>query len=475
MRRFTILLIFSLVFLGVAGAALAQTPEPTATTVPLRTPTPGTPTVVPTVVTTATPVLSLSPTPGERTHLVRDGENLYTIAAQYQVTVVSIAELNGITDYNRVLVGQALRIPAGTSPLAPPQSPTPVSSAVTPAPGSDSEAVGFAYGIQVHLPGQDVDTAVAQVEELGLSWVAQRIDWKTYETARGTIDFDALDEIITPLDAAGLNILLTVAAAPNWARSSTEGNGPATNNADYAAFVGALADHYEGVVDAYEIWRSPNIRPEWSGSAIGATAYVDLLKVAYNAIKTADPAALVITAGLAPTASNDGANAIDDRVFLRGIYAAGAADYSDAIGVQALGWANPPDSTCCQNGRPAISGWDDQRAFFFLDTLNDYRGIMNANNDGGTFLWVTSFGWGSSDGIDGAVPAEIGYVSFTDDEEQAQYIVRAFRQGRDLTYVGPMFLSNLNFCEALDDCYWSILAPDGGPRSAYNALEALEK
>jgi hypothetical protein len=162
-------------------------------------------------------------------------------------------------------------------------------------------------------------------------------------------------------------------------------------------------------------------------------------------------------------------------VFLRGIYAAGAADYSDAIGVQALGWANPPDSTCCQNGRPAISGWDDQRAFFFLDTLNDYRGIMNANNDGGTFLWVTSFGWGSSDGIDGAVPAEIGYVSFTDDEEQAQYIVRAFRQGRDLTYVGPMFLSNLNFCEALDDCYWSILVPDGGPRSAYNALEALEK
>jgi len=421
--------------------------------------------------TTATPNPSATPAP--RVHLVGDGENLYTIAGRYGVTVVSLAQLNGITDYNLVRIGQRLTIPSQTSPLAPPNpdgSATTSTAAVTPIPVNEASAVSFAVGVQAYNA-----EAAAQVGELGADWVNLLVKWSEYETTRGNIDFDKLNTLVNAYDSAGVNILLTVTAAPAWARAITEENGPPNVNADYAAFVGAVAENFAGVVDAYEIWHEPNLRREWNGKPLGAAGYVDLLKLAYNAIKLQDPAAIIVTAGLAPTATNDGVNAIDDRRFLEGMYTAGVASFSDAIGVHPRGWANPADSTCCQNNRPTVLGWDDQKAFFFLDTLRDYRQIMNRNNDSGTFLWVTSFGWGTADEHEGAVNPDFGYVTYTDLNEQAQYTVRAFQLGRDLTYVGPMFVSNLNACQVLGadqiDCWWSLLDAAGEPRPVFNAVK----
>ena len=413
-----------------------------------------------------------------RTHLVIDGDNLYLIASRYGVTVVSLAELNGITDFNHILIGDRLQIPARTSPLAPqPPVATQPPVTVTPVPVNQAEAVAFAYGVQVHVPEQDAAAVTGRVGELGVTWVNQRIDWKNFESTRGNIDFAALEAIVNPLDSAGLNVLLTVTSAPDWARTSNQEDGPPTNNADYANFVRAVAQHFSGVVDAYEIWSEPNLRREWNGKPLSASGYMDLLKLGYNAVKSVDPSALVISGGLAPTATNDGVTAIDDRVFLRGMYAAGLADFSDAVGAHPGGWANPPDSTCCENNRPAVNAWDDQTAFFFMETLRDYRQIMAENNDSGSFIWATAFGWGSSDGFTGDVRPDVGFVTFTDHDEQAQYVVRAFELGEDLTYVGPMFVSNLNFCEALGadqiECFWGMIGSDGQPRPVFDAVSAL--
>ncbi|MBD3366714.1 MAG: LysM peptidoglycan-binding domain-containing protein [Candidatus Eisenbacteria bacterium] len=45
-------------------------------------------------------------------HTVQRGETLATIASQYGVTVQSIVQANGISDPNRIAVGQKLIIPA---------------------------------------------------------------------------------------------------------------------------------------------------------------------------------------------------------------------------------------------------------------------------------------------------------------------------------------------------------------------------
>ncbi len=43
-------------------------------------------------------------------HLVQRGETLYSIARRYGVTVAHLTELNGLSDPNRILVGQSLCI-----------------------------------------------------------------------------------------------------------------------------------------------------------------------------------------------------------------------------------------------------------------------------------------------------------------------------------------------------------------------------
>lgn len=420
-----------------------------------------------------------TPVPNEVIHTVRDGESLYSIAALYGVTVEAIAQLNGITDFNVVLVGQQLQIPTGSTDAGGAVVATlpPVPSGdLTPAAVNEASNVGFAYGVQVFAPSQDVADAVSHVQNLGATWVKIRINWADFEPTRGQIDFAGMDARVKPFTDLGLNVMLTLASAPAWARPTTVEQGPPIVNDDFGVFVGQVAAHYAGAVKAYEIWSEPNVRREWNGKPLGAAGYVDLLKVAYNAVKLADPAAVVVTAGLAPTSQNDGADALDDRQFLQGMYAAGVADFSDAIGAQPAGWANPPDSTCCGNNRPAVPAWDDQSAFFFLETLRAYRQIINDGEDSGTFIWVTGFGWGSADGFSAPVNPDFGYISYTDAQEQAQYTVRAFQIGRDLSYVGPMFLSNLNGCAAFgegrNECFLSLLNPTGEPRPVFEAVRA---
>ena len=71
----------------------------------------------------------------------------------------------------------------------------------------------------------------------------------------------------------------------------------------------------------------------------------------------------------------------------------------------------------------------------------------------------------------------LGFVEYTTLDEQAQYVVRGFELGRELGYVGPMFLYNLNFCGVVgqtgEQCLFSLLDPAGNPRPAYFAVENM--
>jgi hypothetical protein len=385
---------------------------------------------------------------------------------------------NNIRNPNLIYVGQRLVVPCTPGqPVGP--TPTVAPGVTATPPPTTSPNVAFAYGIQVHLPNQNAASVMERVTTLGMRWVKQQIEWKAYETSRGNIDWASLDQMVNTLEAAGVNILFSVVKAPAWARDTVDEDGPPTNYQDYANFVGALAQRYRGRVDAYEIWNEQNLRREWNSPAhpISAAGYVEMLRLAYAAIKAQDPSAIVVAGGVAPTGFNDGVNAIDDRVYVRAMYASGVAQYSDALGAHPNGWANPPDSVCCNNTAGVLTH-DDHPSFFFLQTLRDYRNIMVQSGDANTFIWATEFGWGTNADTGTPPPAGYEFVAYTDLNEQAQYIVRAFQLGRDLNYVGPMFLWNLNFCEAAgaasEQCLWALTGP-GGPRPAFAAVRDIPK
>lgn len=467
-----------------------------------------TPTLQPTGTVSAPPPQPTTAPAGETIHVVQPGENLFRVALKYGLSTAFLASYNGITNPNVIYVGQRIRIPSGAAaqPQPQPATPAPVGAtplpatvaatlvptnvpavtmipAATPTPGMPQNTatnVGFAYGVQLHLPNQNIPQVIQAASALDVAWVKQQIEWAIYEANAGSINWAPLDEIVNALDGAGFNILLSVGSAPGWARDSDQEKGPPTDYQTYANFIGQLAQRYKGKVDAYEVWNEQNLRREWNTPrGISAASYVELLRLAYTAIKNADSSALVITGGLAPTGFNDGVNAIDDRVYLRQMYAAGVAEWSDAIGAHPNGWANPPDSTCCRNNRPAVPAWDDHPSFFFKQTLADYRQIMVENGDSGTFIWPTEFGWGSNDGLNVEPPPEYAFVAFTSLDEQASYILRGFQLGKELGYIGPMFLWNLNFCPVVgvtgEQCLWSLLDPAGNPRPAYLTLRDLDK
>jgi len=418
---------------------------------------------------TVTPLPTLLP---PNTYVVQPGDTLFRIATRFNTTIQALMEVNSLTDANAITPGQTLILPPPSGvPAATPQS---------------ANSVGFTVGVTLPVGTNAIGTIPASVKDLGLGWVKLTAYWSDLETAPGNVDLGPLDALVAPLASQGTNILLTVTHAPAWARSTDVDFGPPADVELYAQFVGKLATHFAGKVGAFEIWEQPNLKREWTGATLGGPAYVQLLKAAYGAIKQANPMALVISAGLAPTGLNDGVNAIADREYLRQMYAAGLKLTVDAVGAVADGRGNPPDSTCC-TASPGVLGWFNDRTFFFKDTLTDYRQIMAQNADGGRFIWVTRFGWGASDGVVTDVTQvnkNLGFVNFTDEVAQAQYTARAIEVGRALGFVGPMFLYNLNACQmtkgngsdvSFEPCFFSLLDAGGKPRPVYDALKAARK
>lgn len=87
-------------------------------------------------------------TPG--THTVAAGENLYQIGLKYGVSWVTLADVNNLSNPNRITVGQTLQIPSGDSEanVSPEVTPSPLTETTyTVKAGDNLFRVGLAYGI----------------------------------------------------------------------------------------------------------------------------------------------------------------------------------------------------------------------------------------------------------------------------------------------------------------------------------------
>lgn len=443
----------------VPKATITMTPEPTFT-----------------ATQTLEMVPETSPTPqGEQiVETVLSGDTLSRFAQRHGTTVQELIRLNNIQNPDLIIAGSRLIVRDGTLPSVratplPDQPNTPANEVI---------GIGYGRGISVNLQGQNPATLVEQIISLNIDWVKLDVDWRSVEVEDGVYDFGSLDTVVFNLSDAGIDLLLTLDNSPAWARTAQLEDGPPDDFAVFARFAGNLAGRYAGRVAAYQIWNEPNLRREWFSDVhkIDPSSYFDLFSQAAGAIKIADPTAMVITAGLAPTGFNDGVNALNHSLYLQNLYDLGLAEVADGIAVHALGFANPPESQCCQAIDGVLTHFEN-RSFYFRDTIEDYHQIAEANGDKRP-LWITKFGWGSSEGKN-EPSADFVYLTYTTALEQAQYVPAGFEVGQSLGYVGPMFLYNLNGCSIPDGraelCYFSLTSADGTPSAAFNALRAMPR
>ena len=334
--------------------------------------------------------------------------------------------------------------PSATS--APAASPAPQGTATLyPAVMPNLDPTKMGIQVEGNLDQADWDEVMRRVsgDQLNLGWIKLQIAWKDLQpNGPGEISpfFQRIIFYMQDAQRHKLHILLSIAKAPAWARSTQDQDGPPDDPQTYATFLTQLIGQLQGAVDAIEIWNEPNLSSEWTGKLpFSGAGYMQLFDAGYKAIRAASPSLTIVTAGLSPTGDSSGT--VDDRKFLQQMYAAGLGNYHDiAIGVHPYGWANPPDATCC-----GTKGWDNDPHFFFGDTLNAYHQMMDANGQSNQQLWVTEFGWPTWDGFPGQPPAADAWITRNTKWDQANYAIRAFQIGQQTPYIGPMFLWNLNF------------------------------
>jgi hypothetical protein len=302
----------------------------------------------------------------------------------------------------------------------------------------------------------------------GVDWIRQQLPWEQIEpVAKGqTTDpnfggstWVKFDDIVDRATALGMNVLLRLDTSPRWAlrADAPDGLSPPINDADYWDFVAQVAARYRGKVAAYQIWNEPNLHIEWGRRPPDARAYARLLRGASERIHAIDPSAKVVMAALAPTLTEN-AEAMNELIYLRELYAAGARGAFDVLAVQAYGLRGGPDD-------PRV---DSSDVTFSRPTL--VHQIMDMNGDGATPVWATELGWNVNPP---SVPEQrFGRVT---PSLQARYTVRAVERTREqwpwmeVAYV--WYWKRPDHTNRDQDWYWFRLAePDFTLQPVYYAL-----
>ncbi len=343
----------------------------------------------------------------------------------------------------------------------------PPSAAYTPTVNLDKVMSSPDYGMQVFLYWQKeiADRDLRLVKEAGFRWVKQEIPWREVEGhAKGAWQWDIPDRIMSQVDAYHLKMIVRLGSQPAWAaRAALPAVSPPDNMQDFYDYVFAVASRYKGRVAAYQIWNEPNLAREWGGRPPNPAEYTEMLKVGYRAVKAADPQAVVISAGLAPTTRHD-QEAMPDIYFIQGMYDAGAAAYFDALGVHAPGYKSQPEiDPAVVAASPELNNNDSSpvelRRIYCFRHVEDVRDIMVRNGDAAKKIVVLEFGWT----IDPRPDSPYNWHAVSP-QQQDKYLQRAYAyaQAHWQPWIGVMsliYIANPRWQFEDEQVYWSIVYP----------------
>ncbi len=398
--------------------------------------------------------------------------------------------LMGLERMNRIGVPEYARAAEGSPPTG---------SDIPGGVGGPYRANHIEYGFNAYLIGNYANInynnqTLGKVREAGFGWVRIQLVWKDFEESRGQYHWEILDAPIAAANANGVKVLVSVVKSPTWASPSRPGGLPEDQDAFYN-LMRVVAGRYVGKVQAYEIWNEQNLAGEVGGN-VQIAPYFETLKNGFQGVRKNDPSAAVLFGGLTPTGVNNPSIAINDVEYLRQFYAyAGGAgkQYYDHLAAHPGSAANSPDLTFPGNPGPGTCGPTAKQRYgsadgtcynsspdFYFRRIQEQRTVMEQNGESGKQVWLTEFGWDSCQGQ--PVPNGYEYCELTSEQQQAQYILRAFEIGKnEWPWMGVMMLWNLNYqtipgISASDEKYsWGVLRPDFTSRPAFEAVKNMPK
>lgn len=294
--------------------------------------------------------------------------------------------------------------------------------AASPAPASavDSAARAISpFGMNSHMlwgySDATIDREMDALQAAGVTWLRIDVSWHGFEpTAKGAYSSSLLaklDYIVAQARAHGIELAPTVIAVPKWANDGLSRWNPPTNDADFGDFMRFIAARYAGKITYWELGNEVNETGNWNVPRAQSPArYVSFLKAGNAGVKAGNPAAKVITAGLAGA----------DFGYVREMYAAGAQGHFDIVGIHPYGGGSP------YTERPDYPG----RCFSGMAIVKQ---VMDENGDSAKKIWATEIGWGTG-------TSDKAYT----EAQQAQYTYEAFqRLYAEFPYVETMFIYGL--------------------------------
>lgn len=250
------------------------------------------------------------------------------------------------------------------------------------------ETINPKVGVHTRLTDEveewKIKRTLEMVREMGASWIVEYFPWAYVEPNRpGEGRWEHSDMVVRHAHAQGLKIVARLGFVPEWARpkDSTPLYLDEEHYEDFGNYVYDFVARYRDQVGYIIIWNEPNLSLEWGYRPVDPAGYVELLKVAYQRAKEANPDVQVLAGALAPTLAPPGSEwGMSDLDFLQAMYDAGAAPYFDVLAIHAYGGKFPPDE-------PAAA---DAINFARAELL---RKVMVRNGDADKPAMITEGGW----------------------------------------------------------------------------------
>jgi hypothetical protein len=247
------------------------------------------------------------------------------------------------------------------------------------------------FGVMTHFAQGWDPSWISPIARGAVSQVRDELYWQTVEPEKGEFVFpDEYERYMAGLKQNHISPLIVLSFEN---KNYDGGETPYTHDgiAAYARYVIEVLRHYGKQIGAVEIWNEYNgTFCKGPAAQDRAGTYLEMLRVAYTAIKRERPDVVVVGGGTSGI----------PMPYWEELLAGGGLDFMDALSVHPYRYDSPPEGL--ETDIAALQ-----------DLVKKYNGGKPKP------IWVTEIGWGTKTSTAVGDPA-------IDDETQAKFLVRAY-------------------------------------------------